>query len=118
MNAIFWNSGYCETSEVYRLYISYKIALKKRDKHVIFSNRSIFCFGHTRLFRVYVNKIENSITFEIKAFYYQVIILMLLGSTDIKTIKDENAENVSYLEINVVVLVHCHIANNNYQYDS
>ena len=109
MNAIFWNSGYCETSEVYRLYISYKIALKKRDKHVIFSNRSIFCFG---------NKIENSITFEIKAFYYQVIILMLLGSTDIKTIKDENAENVSYLEINVVVLVHCHIANNNYQYDS
>ena len=52
MNAIFLNSGYCETSEVYRLllYISYKITLKRRDKYFIFSNRSIFCIGHTRLF--------------------------------------------------------------------
>ena len=38
--------------------------------------------------------------------------MKLLGIT-----KDENCENVPYLEITEVVLVHCIIVNNNYQQD-
>ena len=41
--------------------------------------------------------------------------MKLLGSTKIKITKDENDENVPYLEITEVVLVHCNIVNNNYQ---
>ena len=41
--------------------------------------------------------------------------MKLLGSTKSKVSKNENGENVSYLEIAKVVLVHCNIANNNYQ---
>ena len=41
--------------------------------------------------------------------------MKLLGSTKSKITKDENDENVPYLEITEVVLVHYNIANNNYQ---
>ena len=41
--------------------------------------------------------------------------MKLLGSTKSKISKNENGENVSYLEITKLVLVHCNIANNNYQ---
>ena len=41
--------------------------------------------------------------------------MKLLGSTKSKITKDENDENVPYLEITEVVLVHCNIVNNNYQ---
>ena len=41
--------------------------------------------------------------------------MKLLGSTKIKITKDENFKNVSYLEINEVVLIHCNIVNNSYQ---
>ena len=41
--------------------------------------------------------------------------MKLLGSTKSKIIKNENGENVPNLEITEVVLVHCNIANNNYQ---
>ena len=44
--------------------------------------------------------------------------MKLLGSTESKTIKDKNGENVSYLEITGVVLVHCNIVNDDYQEDS
>ena len=37
----------------------------------------------------------------------------LLAST--KITKDENGENMPHLEITEVILVHCKIANNNYQ---
>ena len=37
--------------------------------------------------------------------------MKLLGSTKSKISKDENGENVSYLEINKVILVHCNIIN-------
>ena len=40
--------------------------------------------------------------------------MKLLGSTKIKTTKNENCENVPYVEITEVVLVHCSIVNNNY----
>ena len=44
--------------------------------------------------------------------------MKLLGSTESKITKDENGENLSHLEITEVVLVHCSIANNDYQQDS
>ena len=44
--------------------------------------------------------------------------MKLLGSTKIKEAKDENGEDVPYLEITEAILVHCNIANNVYQQDS
>ena len=44
--------------------------------------------------------------------------MTLLGSNKNKTNKDKNDENVSYLEITEVVLMHCNIVNNYYQQDS
>ena len=44
--------------------------------------------------------------------------MKLLGSTENKTTKYENGENVPHLEITEVVLVHCNIVNNDYQQDS
>ena len=44
--------------------------------------------------------------------------MKLLGSTKWKISKDKNGENVPYLEITEVVLVHCNMVNNDYQQDS
>ena len=44
--------------------------------------------------------------------------MKLLGSTKNKITKDKNGENVPYLEITEVVLVHCNTLNNDYQQDS
>ena len=41
--------------------------------------------------------------------------MRLLGITENKIVKDKNGENVPHLEITEVVLVHCDIANNDYQ---
>ena len=43
--------------------------------------------------------------------------MKLLGSTGNEINKDKNGENVPYLEITEVVLVHCGIVNNDYQRD-
>ena len=40
--------------------------------------------------------------------------MKLLGSTESKTSKDKNAENVPHLEITEVILVHFNIVNNDY----
>ena len=42
----------------------------------------------------------------------------LPGNTKRKIIKDENCQNVLYLETTEVLLVHCNIVNNNYQENS
>ena len=67
---------------------------------------------------IYINKIENRITFEIKAGYYLELLtpktMKLLGSTQNKITKNENGENVPYLEITEVILIYCNIVNNNY----
>ena len=72
--------------------------------------------------QIYVNKIENRVTFKIKNGYSLELLkpetMKLLGSTKNKTTKDKNGENVPYLEITEVVLVHCNIVNNDYQHDS
>ena len=44
--------------------------------------------------------------------------MKLFGSTKSKITKNENGENAPNLEIAEVVLVHCNIANNNYQQKS
>ena len=43
--------------------------------------------------------------------------MKLLGSTKSKIAIDKNCENVPYLEINEVVLVHRNIVNNDYKQD-
>ena len=69
--------------------------------------------------RIYVKRIENRITFQIKTGYYLELLtsetMKSLGSPKSEITKDENGENVSHLEINEVVLIHCNILNNNYQ---
>ena len=71
--------------------------------------------------QIYVNKIENGVTFKIKNRYSLELLtpktVKLLGSTKNKITKDKNGENVPYLEIPEVVLVHCDIVNNDYQQD-
>ena len=69
--------------------------------------------------QIYVNKIENRVTFKIKNGYSLELLtpetMKLLGSTKNKITKDKNGENVPNLEITEVVLVHCNIVNNDYQ---
>ena len=71
---------------------------------------------------IYINNVENRITFQIKDGYSQELLtketMKLLGSTENKITKDKNGENVPHLEITEVVLVHCNIVNNDYQQDS
>ena len=68
---------------------------------------------------IFVNKIENKISFKIKTGYYLELltpeIIKLLGSTTSKITKDENGENVTHLEITEVILINCNIVNSNYQ---
>ena len=72
--------------------------------------------------RIYVNKIENRITFKIKHGYYLELLtpetMKLLGSAENKINKDKNSENVPHLEIVEIVLVHCNLVNNDYQQNS
>ena len=94
----------------------------------------VFCIRYSRLFWVYlkkdgesldkpsvwiyVNKIENQVTFKIKNGYSLQHLtpetMKLLGSTKNKITTDKNGENVPHLEIIEIVLVHCDIINNDY----
>ena len=71
---------------------------------------------------IYVYKIENKVMFKIKTGYYLEHLMSktmkLPRSTKSKISKDEDGENVSHLEINEVILVHCNIFNHDYQQDS
>ena len=72
--------------------------------------------------RIYVNKIKNRITFKIKTGYCLELLfpekMKLFGSTKSKITKDKNGENVPYLEITEIVLIHCNIVYSDYQQDS
>ena len=72
--------------------------------------------------RIYVNRIENRITFKIKSGYYLELLtpetMKLLGSAESKITKDKYGENVPRLEVVELVLVHCNLVNNDYQQDS
>ena len=71
---------------------------------------------------MYINRIENRITFKIKSVYYLELLTpettKLLGSTGSKITKNKNGENVPHLEVVELVLVHCNLVNNDYQQDS
>ena len=71
---------------------------------------------------IYVNKIENRVTFKIRNGYYLELLtpetMKLLGSTESKITEDKNGENDPHLEIVELVLIHCNIVNNNYQQNS
>ena len=72
--------------------------------------------------RIYVNRIENRITFKTKSGDYLKVLtpetMKLLGSAENKITKDKSGENVPRLEVVELVLVYCNLANNNYQQDS
>ena len=72
--------------------------------------------------QIYVNKIEYTVTFKIKNGYSLELstleTMKLLGSSENKTTKDKDGENVPHLEITGVILVHCNIVNNDYQQNS
>ena len=89
----------------------FEYMLKKHNENI--NNPSI---------KIYVNKIENRITFKITTGYYLELLthetMKLLGSTESKKTKDKNVENVPHLENPEAVLAHCNIANNDYQQDS
>ena len=72
--------------------------------------------------KIYVNKIQNRITFKIKTGYYLELLtsetMKLLGSTETKITKYKNGKNAPHLEVIELVLFHCNIINNNYQRDS
>ena len=72
--------------------------------------------------QIYVNKIENRVTFKIENGYSLELLtpetIKLLGSTKNKITKDKNVENPPHLEITEVALIHCKIVNNDYQQDS
>ena len=93
-------------------YQIFKIILSKKHNEKI-DNLSI---------RIFVNKLENRITFKIKTGYYIDLLtpetVKLLGSTENKITKDKNAANIPHLEITEVVLAHFNIFNNDYQQDS
>ena len=71
---------------------------------------------------IFVNKIENRITFKTKTGYYLELLMpatiKLLASTKSKINKDKNGKNVPNLEIIEVVLIHYNIVNNHYQQNS
>ena len=72
--------------------------------------------------QIYLNEIENRVTFKIKNAYSLELLtsetMKLRGSAENKITKDKNSENLPHLEIKKVVLVHCDIVNNDYQQDS
>ena len=77
---------------------SLEYTLKKHGENI--ENSSI---------KIYVNKIENRITFKVKNGYSLELLtpetMRLLGSTENKITKDKNGKNVPHLEITEVVLV-------------
>ena len=71
---------------------------------------------------IYVNKIENRISFKIKTGYYLELstseTMKLLGNTKSKITKGKNGENIPHLKINEAILVQCNIVNNDYLQNS
>ena len=65
---------------------------------------------------IYINNMENRITFKIKTGYYLEFLthetMKLLESTKSKIIKNESGENVPYLEITEVLLIHYNVVHN------
>ena len=106
-----WNDNYLMDRILYQIFKTilrnFKKAWRNNDKPSV---------------QIYVNKIENKVTFKIEDGYSLELLapetMKLLGSTKNKIAKDKNGENIPHLEITEVVLVHCDIVNNDYQQES
>ena len=72
--------------------------------------------------RIYINEIENRVTFKIKTGYSIEFLtpetMKLLRSTKSKITKNENGENVPYLKISELISIHFNVVNNSYQQNS
>ena len=72
--------------------------------------------------KVYINKIQNRITFKLKTGWSLTLMTQqtqtLMGSKEKTINSSRNGELVPEMEITEVVLVHCSLVNNNYQRDS
>ena len=72
--------------------------------------------------KIYINKIENRVTFKTKTGYYLKMLTpetrKLFESTKSTITKNENGENMIYLEITEAILILCSIAKNSYQQNS
>ena len=110
--------GKCK--KCYRRTINLKYRLKNGMKNLNYQiDHIMYQILINPSIRIYINKIENRITFKIKTGYYLELLRMkLLGSTKSKITKDKNGENEPYLEITEVVLIHCNVAKNSYQQNS
>ena len=68
------------------------------------------------LIRIYVSKIENRLTFNIKTRFYLGLLtpgtMKIMGSAENKITKDKQGANVPHLEITEVASVHSNIVNN------
>ena len=110
ISAPIWNEDF-ELPDVSDIQDYFKYILEKHE--TVTDNPSIM---------IYVNKIENRITFKIKTGYYLELLMpetmKLLESAICKITKDKNRENVPHLEITEVVLIQCNIVNNGYQQDA
>ena len=101
MDTIFMNSGNSKTSDPHTLLLNFsdKINLKRSDEYVALSNLSINKFKISTLtsdlqdylsyiikkdetvtdnppIRIYLNEIENRITFRIKTVYYHELLML------------------------------------------
>ena len=102
-----WNDNYLMDRILYQIFKTilrnFKKAWRNNDKPSV---------------QIYVNKIENKVTFKIEDGYSLELLapetMKLLGSTKNKIAKDKNGENIPHLEITEIVLVHCDIVNNDY----
>ena len=72
--------------------------------------------------RIYINEIENRITFRVNTGYYLDLLtpetMKLLGSNESKTFYDENGENIPCLEITAVVLAYFNVVKKDFPQDS
>ena len=124
MDAIFMNSGNSKTSKPHILILKLtdKLDLRRGEKSIALLIEYILKKHNEKIdnpsIRIYVNKIENRITFKIKTGYYLELLTLgtmkLLGRAKSKITKDKNGGNVPHLEITEVILVHCNIVNNDY----
>ena len=71
---------------------------------------------------MYINKLENEITFKIKTGYYLELLtpgtMKLHWSAKCKIYKDKNGENLPHLEITEIFLIHFNTVSKDYQQDS
>ena len=94
ISALTWNQEFHLADGSYSISdIQYYFQYILRKRETVTDNLSI---------TIYLNEIENRITFKIKTRYYLELItseiMKLLGSTKNKITSDENGENVPHLE--------------------